>query len=236
MGVRVRMGEPKNDVSRLREAFASVSRGARPGADCPDPQRLWAAATGELRAWSRRQVVDHTSTCAACAEAWRLARELAPEPVAYAASEPWSSRIGSLLGLPWSWNVATLAGAAAAVVLSVAVTSLYFGPSSRSRPGEYRDPGRAPLRSLLPEGQALSRENALLRWSAGQPGSRYHVTVTAEDLRPIAAVRDLEVAQFPIPAERLSALPAGAKLLWQVEARLPDGGRVRSDTFVVRLQ
>lgn len=225
------LGEPTNDVSRLREAFASASKTARPGPDCPEPARLWAAAVGELSASKRRELVDHTSTCPACAEAWRLARELAPQGESEA--EGW---LGSLFGLGRSWNYATFAGAAAAVLVSVAIVTVVGGRLGKPVPPEYRDSRPVPIRSLLPADEPVARDHALLRWSPGPPGSRYQVTVTSEDLRPVAAGSDLEATELLVPAGKLASLPAGAKLLWQVEARGPDGTRVRSDTFIVRLE
>ena len=39
-----------------------------------------------------------------------------------------------------------------------------------------------------------------------------------------------------VPPEKLVSVPAGAKLLWRVEAVTPDGARAGSATFVSRLE
>jgi len=239
MGGTDRSGQPVDEIARLRDAFASASAHAHPGADCPGPEQLWAAVTGELPTRLRRKLVDHVSTCPACAEAWRLARELAPAAEFGGAAEPWTGRLASILGLPWSWNRAVLAGAAAAVVLSAAVTVRFMapGPAAPLEPTPpYRNPNLVRIQSLLPPGEPLSREQPLLRWSAGPEGSEYAVTVTTEDLRQVVSVRALKAAQLRIPTARLAGLPPGTKLLWQVETRLPDAELIRSGTFIVPLQ
>jgi len=287
MGRSERGGEPADDARRLREAFSALSERARPREDCPEPDHLWAAVRGELPARVRRELVNHISTCAACAEAWRLARELAPAPAVDAVAERRPSWLGPLSGIRWSWSYATLAGAAAAVLISVAIAPHFMGPGPQGPPGLRAPlvmpspPGlRAPVilpspgtsdarlpklsqppqvrRRELPVPESVpdsaadhSVEGAVpgglvpgeepvadlpLKWIPGPEGSLYHVTVTTEDLRPFFSARDLKVPRLLIPADKLAGLPAGTKLLWQVETQLPGDTRVRSETFVVRIR
>jgi hypothetical protein len=88
----------------------------------------------------------------------------------------------------------------------------------------------------VPEGRPLPRSQCVLRWSPGRPGSRYDVRVATEALEPVATGRGLGVAEYRVPDEALASLPGGTKLLWQVEALLPDGSRWTSPTFVVRIE
>jgi hypothetical protein len=64
------------DPSRLARAFRDAGVDARPREDCPDPDRIWAAVRLELPLDERLAIIDHTSTCPVCAEAWRIAMAL----------------------------------------------------------------------------------------------------------------------------------------------------------------
>jgi len=216
------MNPVEPDLDRLRRAWASWSDGAVPTEACPEPDRLWAAVRGELAPEATRGLVEHTLTCGACAESWRLAREVGgplplPEALNPALGRPRWGRFGTLL-----------AAAAAAVVVATMV--------ARPRPSPYREIGAVVVRSRLPEGRPLSRSQCVLRWSPGPTGSRYDVRVATEDLTMVAAVRGLEVTEYRVPEGALARLPSGAKLLWQVEALSPDGTRLSSMTFVTPIE
>src|SRR5688572_10616665 len=73
------MSEPDDDVARLRAGFAARSAAVPAGHECPDPGQIWDAACGLLAAEERRSIVDAVAACGACAEAWRLAVEVARE-------------------------------------------------------------------------------------------------------------------------------------------------------------
>lgn len=105
-----------DELDRLRAAFGSSSDGAVSAADCPRPDRIWAAARGEAGRAETRRLVDHTISCAACAEDWRLARELSArlEPAARVSAQ-WSGWPQFVRAL----NSGPLAAAAAAIVLFV---------------------------------------------------------------------------------------------------------------------
>ena len=64
---------------RLRDAFASREPVPVPGVECSDADTIWRAVRGELAHDRIRQVGLHTTSCAACAEAWRLAVEVSRE-------------------------------------------------------------------------------------------------------------------------------------------------------------
>lgn len=217
-------------VERLRAAFAAVAVDAAPGSDCPDPGRLWGALHGEGPAAERREIALHAIACPTCAEAWRLARNLDGEM---------SARLGSAArpaaadspGRSIRWWAA--AGLAASLVLAAGLALF----SWRSRPVEppvYRaQPGES-IASLVPEGAVLPRARCLLRWS-GPAGARYDLLVATSDMRPLVRVPRLEASEYLVAADALAALPAGTRLLWQVEADLPDGSRLPSRTFTFTL-
>jgi hypothetical protein len=63
---------------RLRDRFVSPPQGAEVLPDCPDADRIQAAARGEASFADVEALLDHVSGCAACTVAWRFAREAAP--------------------------------------------------------------------------------------------------------------------------------------------------------------
>jgi anti-sigma factor ChrR (cupin superfamily) len=213
-------------VERLRAAFAELAADAVPGADCPDPGRLWAALHGEGSAAERREVALHAIACPACAEAWRLARSLSGD-----ATGQRERAAPHVFAPPAGRNVRWWAAAGLAASLLLAAGLALF--SWRSRPVEppvYRaQPGES-IVSLVPDGAVLPRTRCLLRWS-GPAGARYDLLVATSDMRPLVRVPRLEASEYLVAADALAALPAGARLLWQVEADLPGGSRLPSSTF-----
>ena len=215
----------------LRAAFRARTSRTAPAGDHVPAEDLWSAVRGELSADERRAIVDHTASCAACAEAWRLAMEVTPDPIAAAApaARPaWTA-------FRWPATFAPLAAAAALVVAVGAGVWLSRAPEPATAPG-FRG-GEAPVvRSLVGDDEALGREHALLRWSAGPEGSRYDVRVTTESLQVVADIEGLAEPALLVPSAALSSLPPGSRLLWRVEVVGPDGERAASPTFVTRLR
>lgn len=217
-------------LDRLREAFRSLASDARPTEDCPAPETLWEGLDETLPVDQLRDVVDHTASCAACAEAWRLAVELRAGEASAAERPRAASRVLPFRGR----RLLVPLAAAATLVLAVGLGVLWQGGFGE-RPG-YREPGRQEIRSLVPEGEPLDRQACRLRWTGAPEGSRYEVSVTSEGLAVIATARELATPSYLVPASALEALPAGAQLFWQVGARLDDGTWIDSRTFVVTLK
>ncbi|MGH9389750.1 MAG: hypothetical protein ACRD1Z_09055, partial [Vicinamibacteria bacterium] len=88
------------------------------------------------------------------------------------------------------------------------------------------------IRSLVSADEALPRERFFLRWSGGPEGAKYAVRVVTEGAEEIAAVEGLTEAEYRVAPEALRGLESGTKLLWRVQAILPDGRRIRSPTFI----
>ncbi len=213
----------------LREAFASRPDHAQ-GTACPSPDDLLQAFTGAAARDARREVIAHLATCAACAADWRLAQELLPDEVGLGARGEEPEPAPVVRG-PWLRPV--LLAVAAGVVAALGI-GLLPRLTSREAPG-YREGAGSVLRALLPDDAPLPRDAFRLRWSFAEAGARYAVTVSDATLEPLAEAHDLEPTEFVVPPDALDALPDGAQLLWQVEARLPDGRQVRSSTFRVRI-
>lgn len=222
------VNERDGSSARLREAFAALGERAAPGPDCPEPDRLWAAATGEAPVEERHEIIAHTASCASCASAFRLARGLAEEKAGQAGRiEPDSQPLRG----PWLRWAAPLAAVAAALVLAVLIPGMW-----RDEPAPYRGGESREIVAEIPEAAVLPREEALLRWSAGPPGSRYEVRVLTPEGREIAVEADLTAPRYRIPPSALEGVEAGTALYWQVKAFPPEGPSVASKTFSVRLE
>src|SRR5262249_53349962 len=92
------------------------------------------------------------------------------------------------------------------------------------------------VRSLLPAGQALPHENAILRWTPLAGATSYDVSVSTEDLKPVATAHGQSATEYRIAPDALATLPPGTKLLWLADAVFPDGHHVLSPTFTTPLQ
>jgi hypothetical protein len=228
-----------NEIASLRKAFATSSYTPEP-AVCPAPEKIWDAVQGALPADEVREIVLHTAVCAACAEDWRLAHTLQTESEAGAAvAPPAPLRFAPRFNQLRNW------GLAAAAALALAFVGLQWfqrpllpaGPDS-SNGSTYRG-SQATIRSLVAEGQALPRDRFLLKWSppAGAPAvTAYAVEVSTEDLRVLSSAEGLKATEYQVPASALADLPAGSRLLWKVETDLPEGGHVKSPTFITPVQ
>jgi hypothetical protein len=229
------LDEPQ--VRRLRDAFEALGEDARPTDDCPPAEQLWQAATGELSGSETREIGLHVVTCPACAESWRLAHELVAEITSAErpAEQPIDEGVIPFPTRPrrttWvAWAATAAAAAALALVFLLPVDRLLEGQITPS----YRAPFDEPMRSLLPAGEPLSRDDCVLRWS-GPDDAVYDVWVAREDLTVLATAQRLQTGQYRVPDAALAELPPDARLIWQVEAVLADGTRQVSRTFVTDL-
>lgn len=221
------MNDDRLILEQLRAGFASLAANATPGSDCPDPDEIWMSLRGELSARPAARIVAHTARCHACAEAWRLGRELGGQP-------PAASRgVATMFRAPALGVWASLA--AAALLLVVAGIGIVWPPASH-QPGVTRASAEAEIRSLVPETAPLPRDACLLRWSVPAAGARYTLRVGLEDLTPIASARGLEKPEYQIPAKNLEKAAPGSTIVWRVEADLPDGRRISSQSFTNRIE
>jgi hypothetical protein len=219
------MKDEEGTAARWRQAFAGLSERAAPRPDCPEPDRIWAAATAESPPAERHEIFDHIASCASCAAAFRLARGLSQEKS--------SQQDGQVESFPvpqprWHrWGAAL--GAVAAVLILAVLIPLW------NRPDPYRG-GESEIQSQIPENAPLPRDQAVLRWSAGPPGSLYEVHVLTREGQEILVESGLTKAHYKIPPSALSGVPADTVLYWQVKALQPDGKSLGSKTFSVRLE
>jgi hypothetical protein len=202
---------PEDEGQRLRTLFQELADDA-PLEDV-DLERVWGAVSGELSVKEREDVVDRTTRDPSWALAWRVAHDL------------WTDS-GAERPPRRAWRPGALYGGLAAALL--VAMALFLVPRSPA-PSTYRE-GVAPrIESLVPDGAGLSRSACVLRWK-GPAGAVYDLRVTSADLAvALPLVSGLKAPEYRVPEEFLSRLPAGARLLWQVTARLPDGTVVTAD-------
>ncbi|MGZ3480021.1 MAG: hypothetical protein ACXU81_06705 [Myxococcaceae bacterium] len=217
----------ERDVDALRAAWAAAPTTA-PGPECAAPDAIWEAAQGNRPDAEVRAMLAHSLGCADCSALWRLARELAAAGAEAGAPAP---VIPLARFRPARWLVGAGALAAAAVLALVLLPR--FG--MRETPPILRGVNEPMLRPAADAG-LLSRTHPVLRWTGAPYGSRYSVVVSTRDLTVLYRKSGLTAPELEIPAEALSGVPAGADLVWRVEAIAPGGRRLSSGAFLSRLE
>ena len=224
------MTDDAQNFARLRAAFQAPAGPAPAPETCPAPETIWAGVRGELQPQQMRDVLDHVASCAACAEDWRLAAEIEREASRAATAVPGKVIVGRF----GQWRPLAAAAALAAGLL-IAVGVYQTGQIGPQEP-TYREVEQTEVRSLLPEGQALPRQGAVLRWTPVPGATSYDVQVSTEDLQVVATAQGQTGTEYRIPESGLAGLTSGTKLLWQVDAVFPDGTRRSSPTFTTPLK
>ncbi|NOK36397.1 hypothetical protein HMI49_24630 [Corallococcus exercitus] len=229
-------------VERLRTALRDDEAPGTP----VDADRVWLAVTNALPAEERREVVERVAADPAWARAWRLAKAMSQ---AAAEAERASTGVGAEVPAKvvplaarreqarrvWQGRPAWAAMAAMLVVLVGTVVVLRQQQAGED-PERIRGGAAEAITSGVPEATALAREQFVIRWSGVPQAVSWSVQVSSEDLKLFHRAERLETREYTVPADVLRELPAGARVLWQVEARLPDGSVQRSSTFVNRLR
>jgi hypothetical protein len=224
-----------DDVDRLRLALARARAG--PHGDPVDPEQLWRAVRGQAEPAEVAALVDRMAHDAALAEDWRVAVAFAraareDEDAAkhddVPASPPGAALVAANDGGRARWGGVVVALVAAAVLLVVAWPRAglerYEGDGGALRGAE------GGITARQGEGP-LARDHATLEWSPVPGALRYELYVSTPALEPVLVERALPGPSMVLPAAILRSLPAGAELLWRVEAVLDDEQRVASPTF-----
>lgn len=226
------MNEELLQADELRRRFQSRSPERSPEAGCPDAGRLWEAALDRTSGRELREMVEHTAACPSCATAWRLARELGGGEERSAHGTATQTQPFRPFGSAWSWAPLS---AVAATILIAGVLLILERPEREPAEPIYRAQELAAIHSVVPDEAPLPREACVLRWSLGAESPAYSIHVMDEDLNEVASAQHLERPEFQVPTEALSRIQDGSRILWQVEALLTDGRRLRSPTFVTRV-
>jgi hypothetical protein len=126
-----------------------------------------------------------------------------------------------------------LTAAVAAILLVVVAASWWLRDPSTTTPTEvYRAPAAAPtIESQLPAGATLPRNDFVLQWSSPDYAALYTVEVADRELNVLFTAEEIPETELRVPPAALGDLPAGATVLWRVDALLPDATRIASPTF-----
>lgn len=218
----------RDDDRDLRQAFRGLSHDAAHTESCPDADAIWAAATGDAGAEDAAAIIDHTASCGACAEAWRLAHavdEGADELGAARARKTHASRRG------WIAGAVAISAAAAILVFMLARR----GGDDGADPVIYRGVD-SPIEALVDDDTTLGAGAFELRWKPLAEGTRYDVVVTTADLTIVHRAEGLAAATYTVPAAALDGIDPGTRLFWRIDATAADGRRLTSAMFAVRLE
>ena len=200
------------EAERLRLVSALVLPEPRPVPCEEDVDRLWAAASGELRPQELSAVLAHVRECAECAEAYQLAVRTEQPAMVQLPSEPSPANTRR-----WLWPAVALAAAAGLVMMLL---------PAQPEPA-YRSNTQVELRLLIPDGTAVSAGTSLT-WEAGDPGTRYAVILTTDALVVVARREGLRTPRLELDAAMLGDLPEGTAVNWQVIATSANGTRTQS--------
>jgi hypothetical protein len=235
--------ESPPELEKLRRAFAAEGP---PDEPCPPAERIFAAAHGELAgeagAAELGEILDHVAACPECTESWRLAveigRELAAGQAVAAAEDQPAGRViagdfrraepGAVGARRWAMPVAVVAA------LLLAAIALQLLPRIPKSDPAQRGNDEARIEDVS---GPLERGRCVLRWRLvpETAGALFEVRVMSEELELLAERTAVAAQELEVPPERLEKIPAGGWLLWQVQASLPGGGQVASETFRSRL-
>jgi len=182
------------------------------------------AVAGELSESELESLIDRLHLEPALAEAWRTAVILRDELADQSRPKRPAGR--------GRWYA--VVGLAAALVLAVAIPTLM---KWRGQPEPImREAPRASIASMLEDDAALPRESFDLEWETSFEHGEFRVRVLGEDLTLLHEAASIESPGLRVPTEALTELESGSAVLWWVETTGPNGLRVRSPTFVQRIQ
>jgi hypothetical protein len=222
---------PPGDLARFREAFAADYAPEPPASPCRSPAWIWEAARGQAPPRDVEAFIDHTTTCSACGDVWRLARSLVRE------SDERAVAPGGARPAEWLTSFRALATAAALLLAVGFLAYRATQPAAPAAPARFREsPAATAVRSLVDERTPLPRARVVLRWTPGPPGSRYDLEVLTEDLRLLTRASAIEVTEYAVPEDSLAALASGSMIVWRVETIAGDGRRTPSPPFLARIE
>lgn len=211
----------------LRDAFQALGDASRDDLTPDDLDRIWRAVSGELPVDERHALIDRMAADPSLAEAWRVAQELRSASSGQSAA---SAPAANFWTHPW------IAAVAAVLVMGVGIGIVYQRFPGSSGGDTFRNAARYAVEARVASDAPLPRTAFRLSWTPGPPDSRYQVRVTTEDLRVLATLADLTTAEVVIDPSAFAGVSPGARVLWQVDATLPGGETVSSQTFIVRVQ
>ncbi len=207
------------EIQWLRDGLISERSAALPRPDCPEPDRIWAAAQGELPRPELEPVVDHVAECAVCMEAWKLA--LAVEEDA-----------GTSGGQSRLRRAVPMISIAAGLLLALGL-QFFVAPDQGVELEGMRE-GTFPDRVLeLSGSHQLPRDHFFIDWS-GPEGATYGLRLRNQDGDSLLEVEGLQDSAFLASPKALESLETGDELLCTIEVFPPTGKPLRK-TFSLEI-
>jgi hypothetical protein len=212
--------KPKGGEEALRARYRglmAVDRGGHPSET--DWERL---ACGEMEAEERGRALEHVTSCASCAEAYRALTMLGEEAPAFdpGAPRPHKERPGRWESVP-PWSRWAAAGLAAATLLSWGVLQ-----DRRTVPSVTRAPApRTGLVLIEPVG-TVSQVPAQFRWNKVDAAEAYRVRLFQEDGLLLWTSEPMKEGRADWPA---GVTLAPGRYFWDVEAFREGNSLARSE-------
>lgn len=212
-------------LERLQKGQELAAEDATATDECPPAEQLFDLRHAALSPEVAAQVTEHVAGCSACAEALRLAVEMAPLEQPSVRST--SAGRGWLVG--------------GVVLLAAGLATLLLGRPRLSAPTTSPDETPDVFRgvdglSFARSGPRTAPRDAFeLSWSAGPAGTLYDVRVHDAELKLLHEAFAFDEPRIVVPAAALSDHPDGARVLWIVTAHLPDGRRVTLPTWTTHV-
>ena len=218
--------DPEDLAARFRATIPAVSP-----EHCPPADALWELARGEAPADRIEELVQHTMDCRDCAAGLGLARELWE-----AGRRPAAVETAPIRPRPRRWGMRAIPLAAAAAV--AATILIWRGPGGRSPEAVFYERGSPTERRFLATGPKgpQPRDGVILRWSSYPGALRYRVTIADSSLHVFFERIVSGETELHIPPSTFEKQPLGARLVWRVEAFLPDGRTEGSEAFDLQLR
>jgi hypothetical protein len=221
-----------DELARLRAAFAAPAVSAKGAKEepeaCPPSDRIWLAVRGELPPDELRGIVDHIATCSACAEDWRIAMVFEEESRAVVPAPPLPLRTKTVTVRHRAWM---------AIAASILVAVVGFQLRQPKVPEqEAIDRGGVPtgVQSLVTE--PLPRDAFVLRWKASPVAESYNLQVSTIGYDPLFQADGLTSTKCRVPAESLTRMRSGDKVLWAVTPVARGGDLLPLQTFQTSLK
>ncbi len=211
-------------IETLRREFQDARATAQPQGACPDAESIWDAATGDLPAEERREIVSHLGSCADCTHSWRLAWAMQAEMRDEGGKTDTQSTYGVVVLNRWK-RFAPQVAAAALLVFALGVGVMWNQPEPVDRTPAVRGATvEHEIESLLPEGEGLPREEFVLRWEFPKQGVTYDLRVMTSDLRStLHEAHGIQSKSYQVPEEKLSNVASERDVVWSVRVRSADG-------------